>query len=135
MTPSQALPAVLAQIDADLDQSLERLFAFLRIQSISTDRAYKAQCLDAAQYVAQDLTSIGFKTSVRPTDGNPVVVGKAGSSGRSEPRLLFYGHYDVQPVDPLDLWEAPPFEPRLAEIEPGRKVILARGACADKGQL
>ena len=67
MTPSQALPAVLAQIDADLDQSLERLFAFLRIQSISTDPAYKAQCLDAAQYVAQDLTSIGFETSVRPT--------------------------------------------------------------------
>src|ERR1700720_290746 len=135
MTPSQALPAVLAQIDTDLDQSLERLFAFLRIQSISTDPAYKAQCLDAAQYVAQDLTSIGFETSVRPTDGNPVVVGKAGSSGRSEPRLLFYGHYDVQPVDPLELWEAPPFAPRLVTRADGGKMIVARGACDDKGQV
>ena len=135
MTPSQALPAVLAQIDADLDQSLERLFAFLRIQSISTDPAYKTQCLDAAQYVAQDLTSIGFETSVRPTDGNPVVVGKGGSPGRSGPRLLFYGHYDVQPVDPLELWEAPPFAPRLVARADGSKMIVARGACDDKGQV
>ncbi len=135
MTPSQALPAVLAQIDADLDQSLERLFALLRIQSISTDPAYKQQCLDAAQYVAQDLASIGFETSIRPTDGNPVVVGKAGDPGRSTPRVLFYGHYDVQPVDPLDLWEAPPFAPRLVTRPDGSKMIVARGACDDKGQL
>ena len=68
MTPTHALPAVLQKIDADLDQSLERLFEFLRIQSISTDPAYKDQCQSAAEYVAKDLSGIGFKTSIRPTE-------------------------------------------------------------------
>jgi acetylornithine deacetylase/succinyl-diaminopimelate desuccinylase-like protein len=137
MVTLQALPAVLAQIDADLDRSLERLFDFLRIQSISTDPAYKDQCLSAAQYVAKDLAGIGFDASIRPTTGHPIVVGKANggdTSGRA-PRVLFYGHYDVQPVDPLDLWEAPPFAPRIVTQPDGRKIIVARGACDDKGQV
>jgi acetylornithine deacetylase/succinyl-diaminopimelate desuccinylase-like protein len=134
MTPAQALPAVLDKIDADLDQSLERLFEFLRIQSISTDPAYKDQCQSAAQYVAKDLSNIGFDTSIRPTGGHPIVVGKAGPGGKA-PHVLFYGHYDVQPVDPLDLWEAPPFAPRIATLPDGRKIIVARGACDDKGQV
>src|SRR5215472_18050389 len=96
MTPTHALPAVLQKIDADLDQSLERLFEFLRIQSISTDPAYKDQCQSAAEHVAKDLSGIGFETSVRPTEGHPIVVGKGGGQGNgSGPRLLFYGHYDV----------------------------------------
>ncbi len=132
MTPSQALPAVLDRIDAELDHSLDRLFTFLRIQSISTDPAYKDQCRAAAEYVAGDLGSVGFATSVRPTAGHPVVVGKGGAG--SGPRVLFYGHYDVQPVDPLELWETPPFEPRIATLDDGRKIIVARGACDDKGQ-
>src|SRR6266487_1438049 len=136
MTPTHALPAVLQKIDADLDQSLERLFEFLRIQSISTDPAYKDQCQSAAEYVARDLSGIGLKTSVRPTGGHPpVVVAKgAGGNGKS-PHVLFYGHYDVQPVDPLDLWEEPPFSPRIATTPDGRKIIVARGACDDKGQV
>ena len=135
-SPSDALPAVLQTIDADLEQSLERLFEFLRIQSISTDPAYKDQCRRAAEYVANDLSAIGFATSIRPTEGHPIVVGKGGSqtNGRA-PRLLFYGHYDVQPVDPLDLWDAPPFAPRIATLPDGRKAIVARGACDDKGQV
>jgi len=133
MTPSQALPAVLDRIDADLDKSLERLFAFLRIQSVSTDPAYAQHCRDAAEFVSNDLTSLGFETSVRPTGGHPVVVGKAPNG--SGPRVLFYGHYDVQPVDPLDLWETPPFEPRITTLPDGRKIIVARGACDDKGQV
>ena len=134
--PSDALPAVLQKIDADLDQSLGRLFDFLRIQSISTDPAYKAQCQAAAEHVAKDLSGIGFETSVRPTEGHPIVVGKGGGQGNGAgPRLLFYGHYDVQPVDPLDLWEAPPFAPRIATLSDGRKAIVARGACDDKGQV
>ena len=133
MTPSQALPAVLDHIDAGLQNSLDRLFALLRIQSISTDPAYKDRCRAAAEYVAGDLGSLGFDTSIRPTAGHPVVVGKGG--GGSGPRVLFYGHYDVQPVDPLELWETPPFEPRIATLPDGRKAIVARGACDDKGQV
>jgi acetylornithine deacetylase/succinyl-diaminopimelate desuccinylase-like protein len=137
MTPSQALPAVLAQIDAGLPQSLERLFDFLRIQSISTDPAYRQQCLDAARFVAAELSAMGFETSIRPTQGHPVVVGKTDGSDlvRNAPRVLFYGHYDVQPVDPLDLWDAPPFAPRMITLSDGRKAIVARGACDDKGQV
>src|SRR5580704_12105832 len=133
MTPSQALPAVLDRIDADLDKSLERLFAFMRIQSISTDPAYGEQCRAAAQFVADDLSSLGFAADIRPTAGHPVVVGKGGN-GRG-PRVLFYGHYDVQPVDPLDLWETSPFMPRIASLPDGRKIIVGRGACDDKGQV
>jgi acetylornithine deacetylase/succinyl-diaminopimelate desuccinylase-like protein len=126
------LDAVLNRIDQDLEQSLDRLFALLRIASISTDPAYKPQCRAAAEHVAKDLASIGFDCSIRPTAGHPIVVGKGGDG--SGPRTLFYGHYDVQPVDPLDLWETPPFEPRVA-LSNGRKVIRGRGACDDKGQL
>jgi len=136
MTPSEALPAVLTRVDRDLDGSLDRLFALLRIQSISTDPAYAPHCRAAAEYVAADLRGLGFETSVRPTDGHPVVIGKSGngaSPGKS-PRVLFYGHYDVQPVDPLDLWKTPPFDPRIETLDGGRKIIVARGACDDKGQ-
>jgi len=136
MTASETLPAVLDRVDRDLDQSLERLFALLRIQSVSTDPAYAAQCRKAADHVAADLKSLGFDTSVRPTDGHPVVVGKSlgGSADGKAPDVLFYGHYDVQPVDPLDLWKTPPFEPRLETLDDGRKLIVARGACDDNGQ-
>lgn len=127
------LDAVLSKVDADLDRSLERLFAFLRIPSVSTDPAFRDHCRLAADHVAADLASIGFAVSVRPTAGHPVVIGAAENG--TGPRVLFYGHYDVQPVDPLDLWETPPFEPRIATLPAGRKIIVARGACDDKGQV
>ena len=131
-----ALDAVLSRIDRDIDQSVERLFALLRIASISTDPAFAPQCKEAAEHVAADLKSIGFEATVRPTEGHPVVVGKSNgvTTGVSGPRVLFYGHYDVQPVDPLDLWKTPPFEPRIETLPDGRKIIVARGACDDKGQ-
>ncbi|MDT3686144.1 MAG: M20/M25/M40 family metallo-hydrolase [Pseudorhodoplanes sp.] len=133
---SESLPKVLARIDADLDKSLERLFAFLRLQSISTDPAYADQCKQAADFVAKDLATLGLDAQVRPTKGHPVVVAKS-KSGRANggPRVLFYGHYDVQPVDPLNEWTTPPFEPRIEDLGNGRKIIVARGACDDKGQL
>jgi acetylornithine deacetylase/succinyl-diaminopimelate desuccinylase-like protein len=136
MTTTEVLPAVLDRVDRDLDASLDRLFALLRIQSVSTDPAYASQCQKAAEYVAADLGSLGFDASVRPTEGHPVVIGKSGNGqvrGKA-PRVLFYGHYDVQPVDPLDLWQTPPFDPRLETLDGGRKIIVARGACDDKGQ-
>ncbi len=135
---AEALPKVLDRIDADLDKSLARLFDFLRLQSISTDPAYADQCKSAAEFVAKDLETLGLKAEVRPTSGHPVVIGKSQDSpekANGGPRVLFYGHYDVQPVDPLDLWETPPFDPRIEDLGNGRKIIVARGACDDKGQL
>src|SRR6516225_1761391 len=137
MTASTALAKVLDRIDRDLDESLNQLFALLRIQSVSTDPAYATHCRTAAEHVAADLKSLGFDVSVRPTEGHPVVIGKsngAGAGNGKAPRVLFYGHYDVQPVDPLDLWQTPPFEPRIETLAGGRKIIVARGACDDKGQ-
>ncbi|MGX7705814.1 M20/M25/M40 family metallo-hydrolase [Methylobacterium sp. Gmos1] len=128
-----ALDRILNDIDRDLDNSLERLFAFLRIPSISTDPAYAAECRKAAEWLKGDLAAMGFETSLRETGGHPVVLGHYRKPGA--PHVLFYGHYDVQPVDPLDEWETPPFEPRMAVLADGRKVISARGACDDKGQV
>jgi acetylornithine deacetylase/succinyl-diaminopimelate desuccinylase-like protein len=130
---SKHLDAVLAKIDADIDNSVGRLFDFLRIQSISTDPAYAGHCRTAAEFVAKDLAGLGFDATLRPTGGHPIVVAKSAEG--SGPRVLFYGHYDVQPVDPLELWETPPFEPRLSQTPDGRKCIVARGACDDKGQI
>jgi acetylornithine deacetylase/succinyl-diaminopimelate desuccinylase-like protein len=130
------LDKVLARIDADLDDSLERLFRFLSIKSISTDPAYADECRAAAFSLAADLSTLDVAAEVHPTDGHPVVFAKgtfAGSGARK--RVIFYGHYDVQPVDPLDLWQTPPFEPRIATLPDGRKAIVARGAADDKGQI
>jgi len=126
---------VLERADANLPQSLDRLFDLVRIQSISTDPAFKAECRKAAEWLVAELRALDFDASVRETPGHPMVVGHHAGADPSAPHLLFYGHYDVQPVDPLDLWEAPPFEPALKEMEPGRKVITGRGTSDDKGQL
>jgi acetylornithine deacetylase/succinyl-diaminopimelate desuccinylase-like protein len=125
------LAPVLDRIDADLDATLDRLMTFLRIPSISTDPAHKADCQTAAEWLAAELTSLGAKADVCATPGHPMVMGKIGSGG---PHLLFYGHYDVQPVDPLTLWDHDPFAPFIEERAHG-KVIRGRGASDDKGQL
>jgi acetylornithine deacetylase/succinyl-diaminopimelate desuccinylase-like protein len=128
------LQPVLDHIDADFDNSLARLFELLRIKSISADPAFAEDCKKAAQHLAKDIETLGFKAEVRPTAGHPAIVAKAnGNAGR--PHVLFYGHYDVQPVDPLNLWHRPPFEPVVTDHADGRKIIVARGAEDDKGQL
>jgi acetylornithine deacetylase/succinyl-diaminopimelate desuccinylase-like protein len=128
------LPAVLDHIDRNLDASLERLFAWLAIPSISTDPAYADQCRRAADWLKTDLEGLGVRAEVREVPGaHPAVMGRV--EAERGPHVLFYGHYDVQPVDPLNLWETPPFEPRLATLPDGRRVIVARGACDDKGQV
>src|SRR5438105_647884 len=130
------LDRVLARIDADLDRSLDRLFDYLRIKSISTDPAFKDDCRAAAEHLAGDLRTVGFAAEVRPTAGHPVVLAKSqGERNGAGRRVLFYGHYDVQPVDPLSLWQTPPFEPRISTLPDGRKAIVARGAADDKGQV
>lgn len=130
----ETLEKILGRIDDDLNASLERLFALLRIESISTDPAYDDRCRAAAEWLANELVSLGFDASVRSTSGQPMVVAHDRGAG-GNPHVLFYGHYDVQPVDPLSEWTAPPFEPALAEAADGSKQIRARGACDDKGQL
>lgn len=131
MTPRADLDAVLTRIDQDLPQALERLMELLRIPSISTDPAYAADCARAADWLARDLTSLGFDAASRPTTGHPMVVGHGGTGDK---HILFYGHYDVQPVDPLSLWDRDPFDPAIEETPKGR-VIRARGSSDDKGQL
>jgi acetylornithine deacetylase/succinyl-diaminopimelate desuccinylase-like protein len=128
------LPAVLDHIDRNLDASLARLFAWLAIPSISTDPGYAAECRRAAEWLRTDLEGLGVPAEVREVPGaHPAVMGRV--EAERGPHVLFYGHYDVQPVDPLNLWETPPFEPRVATLPDGRKVIVARGACDDKGQV
>lgn len=125
------LDTVLDRIDTDLDAALARLIDLLRIPSISTDPAYAKDCQTAADWLVADLTALGVDVEARETPGHPMVVGHVGEGG---PHLLFYGHYDVQPVDPLDLWSHDPFDPAVAERD-GRRVIKGRGAADDKGQL
>jgi acetylornithine deacetylase/succinyl-diaminopimelate desuccinylase-like protein len=127
------LDQVLSKIDADLDSSLERLFQWLKVPSISTDPAYKDHCRVAGQWLVDELKGIGVEASLRETGGHPAVVGHA--NGQAKPHVLFYGHYDVQPVDPLELWDTSPFEPKIATLSDGRKIISARGASDDKGQV
>lgn len=128
------LDKVLSRLDADLNVSLERLFNLLRIKSISTDPAFAKDCKEAADWLVEDLKSIGFEASRRDTTGNPMVVAHHPGPTKDAPHVLFYGHYDVQPVDPLNLWHDEPFDPKLKELD-GVKVISARGAGDDKGQL
>jgi len=137
--PNAQLQSVLDRIDADFNNSLERLFALIRIKSISSEAAFADDCRQAADHVAADLAAIGFATEVRPTAGHPAVVGKSLDKGRNghdaaRPHALFYGHYDVQPVDPLELWHRPPFEPVVTDHADGRKIIVARGAEDDEGE-
>ncbi|MBB95286.1 MAG: hypothetical protein CML68_11910 [Rhodobacteraceae bacterium] len=126
-----SLDAVLSRIDTDLDASLDRLLTLLRIPSISTDPAFKAHCAEAADWLVADLQSMGIAAETRPTPGHPMVVGHVDGDG---PHLLFYGHYDVQPVDPRALWDRDPFDPQIQDTPRG-KVIRGRGAADDKGQL
>ncbi len=126
-----SLDDVLDRIDEDLDAAMDRLMDLLRIPSISTDPSYAADCDRAADWLVEDLKSLGVTAARRDTPGRPMVVGHVDGDG---PHLLFYGHYDVQPVDPLNLWNTPPFEPRIEDTANGR-VIRARGASDDKGQL
>lgn len=128
------LDEALAKIDANLDEALARLFKLIEIPSVSTDPAFAGECARAAEWLADELSTIGFAASVRKTAGHPAVVAHAKASRPDVPHLLFYGHYDVQPPEPLDLWDAPPFAPRIIDVPTGKQIV-GRGVADDKGQL
>ncbi|MDK4705052.1 MULTISPECIES: M20/M25/M40 family metallo-hydrolase [unclassified Rhizobium] len=129
------LSPVLDRADQNLPSSLDNLFELLRIKSISTDPDYKAECRKAAEWLVVYLNSLGFKASVRDTPGHPMVVAHHDAGSADAPHVLFYGHYDVQPVDPIELWESDPFAPAIKDLGNGRKILVGRGTSDDKGQL
>jgi len=109
---------------------LDELFELLRFPSISADQKYKDEMLKTAEFVAEKLKIAGADlVEICPTAGYPIVYGQKILDG-SLPTVLVYGHYDVQPPDPLELWKTPPFEPTIRDQK-----IYARGACDDKGQF
>ncbi len=133
----KSLDDVLQGIDGALDDSVARLFELLKFPTVATDPAFHGACHDAAAWLKRLLEDMGFETRIDATTGQPVIVAEYAPRGLPShaPRILFYGHYDVQPPDPLDLWESPPFEPQLRKGADGEERIFARGACDDKGQL
>ncbi len=131
------LDQLLTHIDKNLDASLRRLFALLRIQSVGTDPKHKANCRKAAEWLVNDLKSFGLDAAAHETTGQPVVIAKYQPPHMAlhTPHILFYAHYDVQPSEPDKLWKTPPYAPQIREAPSGRDAIYARGAEDDKGQL
>jgi|SRR5665213_3209513 len=123
---------IIDKAQAGAKASLSRLFELLHIPSISTDPAYAKHCDAAAAWLVKELTALGFEAKAHATPGRPMVVAHYTPKGATAktPHALFYGHYDVQPVDPLELWHSDPFEPVLKD---GR--LYGRGTSDDKGQL
>lgn len=123
-------------IQANKQRFLDELFDLLRIPSVSADPAYKKEVATCAEMVAEHLRNAGADAvEVCATDGHPIVYGEK-IIDPSKPTVLVYGHYDVQPADPFELWHTPPFEPviRKTDIHPDG-AIFARGSCDDKGQM
>jgi acetylornithine deacetylase/succinyl-diaminopimelate desuccinylase-like protein len=111
------------------DSYLEEFYSFLRFPSVSTDDQYAVHVRDCARWLSQKLSAIGLKSQVVPTAGHPVVWAH-NDHRKGRPTVLIYGHYDVQPPDPLELWESPPFDPVLKN-----GYVFARGATDNKGQI
>ncbi|MFI5256815.1 MAG: M20/M25/M40 family metallo-hydrolase, partial [Gemmatimonadales bacterium] len=125
------VPADLDAYLATHDSRIRReLFDFLRIPSVSARSEHDADTARAAEWTAVALRDAGLEATVHPTAGHPVVVGEWRGAGAGAPTVLVYGHYDVQPAEPLELWTSPPFEPTVRH---GR--LYARGSVDDKGQL
>ena len=111
------------------DNYLEEYYSFLRFPSVSTDAKYADKVRDCAAWVSQKLEKIGLESKVVPTPGHPIVWAR-NKHRNGRPTVLIYGHYDVQPPDPLELWDSPPFEPVLKN-----GYVFARGATDNKGQI
>ncbi|MCS6877250.1 MAG: dipeptidase [Geminicoccaceae bacterium] len=129
-----AVEPVLGFLERNFDASVARLCDLLRIPSVGTDPAFAEDTRRAALWLVERLRAIGLRAELRPTAGMPIVVAHDPDAPRGAPHLLYYGHYDVQPPDPLAEWVDPPFAPVIREGPHGKRVV-ARGAVDDKGQL
>ncbi len=123
------MDSVLTYIKENRQRFIDELIEFLKIPSVSAKSEHKLDCEKAAQFVRDQFTGLGLEAEIHPTAGNPVVLARY-NAGADKPTVLVYGHYDVQPPEPLDLWKSPPFEPRV-----DNEIVYARGATDDKGQL
>jgi acetylornithine deacetylase/succinyl-diaminopimelate desuccinylase-like protein/molybdopterin-guanine dinucleotide biosynthesis protein A len=112
------------------ERYVEELVEFLRIPSISSATERRPDVARAAAFLRDEMRRLGIDASIFPTDGHPVVYGEWKGAGAGKPTVLVYGHYDVQPVDPVELWRSPPFEPSIRD-----GALYARGAVDDKGQV
>lgn len=130
-----SLASVLTQIDLQLPAAVQRLAEILRIPSVSAQPVHEPDCARAAQWFRSQLAELGFAATVAPSGGQPVVLAHhPGPAGANGPHVLFYGHYDVQPAEPLAEWRSPPFEPQIVDGPHGKRIV-ARGAVDDKGQV
>lgn len=126
---SSSVETLFSYFDSQQEQILEDLFTFLRFESISSENENTAQVNDCAKWLAEYLKKVGLKTEIWETARHPVVYSSWMNAGSDKPTLLIYGHYDVQPVDPIELWQSPPFQPTVRDGE-----IYARGSVDDKAQ-
>jgi len=127
------LDPVLQRLDSDREDAVARWSELLRIPSVSADPAYADDVRRAADWLAEELRALDFDVDIHETAGHPVVLAHhPGPDGA--PHLLYYGHYDVQPPDPIELWDTGPFEPTLVDGPHGTRMVC-RGAVDDKGQL
>ncbi|HSA54850.1 MAG TPA: dipeptidase [Gemmatimonadaceae bacterium] len=124
------MPSLDTWLSANDARFRDELFDFLRIPSVSARSEHRGDVARAAEWLAERMREVGLETRVFPTQGHPIVVGEWRRAPAGAPTYLVYGHYDVQPPEPLELWTSPPFEPVVRD---GR--IYARGAVDDKGQL
>src|SRR5207237_622103 len=106
------------------DNYLEEYYSFLRFPSVSTDDKYKEKLVECANWLVNKLTRIGLRTQLVPTKRHPIVWAR-NEHRPGRPTVLIYGHYDVQPPDPLDLWDSPPFEPVVSTIRYGLRGLSA----------
>lgn len=123
------LDSIHQYVDSNIDKFTNELISFLKIPSVSTDPERVQYVQDAAKFVQQSIQNLGLTAEIIPTKGHPIVFGEH-KVDESLPTILVYGHYDVQPEDPMDLWTSPPFEP---VVKNGR--VYARGSADDKGQM
>ncbi len=128
------LAPVLAHIEKDFDAALSRYIEFLRIPSVSTDPSYKDEVRRAGLWLKDQFAALGFAAELHDTPGHPILLAHCEGESPGAPHILYYGHYDVQPAEPLELWDSPPFEPAVVDGPHGKRVV-ARGAVDDKGQV